>query len=139
MWREEDRVIGSRYFVPEQLLSQEVERLLSTIREAKVQLPRNEPSVCFVLCRHLQGFGMYPLDAESKKAVYGRVIEAMRADASARVDVAAVIHNWNEPDLLSADGESLLKPKLLQAFRTCWFPPGQVDAPVGDRPVVCRT
>ena len=82
---------------------------------------------------------MYPLDAESKKAVYGRVIEAMRADASARVDVAAVIHNWNEPDLLSADGESLLKPKLLQAFRTCWFPPGQVDAPVGDRPVVCRT
>jgi len=121
MWKEEDRCPKRYGMRPVQaFVNGEVERLLSTIREAQTQLPSGDRGVCFALCRHLQYPGMYPLDTEAKREVYGRVVGGLQGDANVRVDVVAVFHGWACPDWLTVTSDSSLEPWLRQAFDSHW-------------------
>jgi len=119
MWKEEDRSPkqpGMR--AVQGILNDEAQRLVSTVKEAAVQLPSGGPGVCFALCRHSPF--VYPRRAGTKQTVYGRVAEELRGDNQNRVDLVAVFHEWNPPDWILITDNAPLESELRRAFDLHW-------------------
>ena len=105
MWRDDDRNPKQHGCRPRlATLDDEVTRLVSTVREAAIQLPAGGPNVCFALHRHSQYPGLYPLGEGTKEEVYGRMAEELRCNTNVGVDAVAVFHEWNPPDWIVLPG-----------------------------------
>jgi hypothetical protein len=121
MWREEDRSQKAFGWRPaEAFYDDEVQRLVSTVREAAVQLPSGGPNVCFALYRHLLYPGLFPSGEGTKQDVYGRLTEVLRGDTQVQVDVVVVFHEWNPPDLILITDNAPLESELHRAFELHW-------------------